>query len=201
MNPELVAKHEALFKTRPALYPINRTQIKTYSIPQNEIAANLDNLFTGELPKSVYIMLVPAQALYGHLTRNPFRFHHYNTTKAFLKVNGQQVPSEPYAPDFANNRYLRVYRDFFDNIGVGHTDLSNVITPKQYGNGAFIMAFDLSPDLCNGRETHLRTSGYINFSIEFGDALPETVNIMAFAVYDGIVTISGHSKVETDIKI
>jgi len=159
----------------------------------------VQNMFTGVMPKTIIIVMVKSAAFAGSYKTNPFKFDHFGMTSGAIRVNGEQVPCEPYTPDWDKQLYTREYRDLFDNIGISHNDMGNVITPQLFAGGNFMMAFDLTPDRCNGRHYHPRQSGMIALEITLKEALKQSINVLAFATYDAIVSLDKHNRVTTDI--
>ena len=200
LAPELVAHHISMFGKRPSLYQINRTIMKTAAYAPGLTDISYSNAFTGILPKSIIIGLVPSQAFHGSYATNPFFFPHLNISEAYIRVNDRQVPSEPYAPNWATRRYIREYRSLFDNTGISNSDMGSIITPTQFSRGCTLFAFDLSPDMDFGRKLHPRESGKIDIQLHFREALPYAVNLLVFAMFDATVLIDKTNKVTIDAK-
>lgn len=199
LTDAILKQHLILYQTQPAIYLINKTVLKTFAYPAGLPSINVANMFTGVLPKTVIVFMVKATAFTGSYTTNPYNFEHFSLSSGALRVNGEQIPSEPYTPDWAANCYTREYRDLFDNIGISHHDMGNLITPQLFSGGVFMMAFDLTPDRCNGRHYHPKQSGVINLDLKFNVALAQPINVLAFATYDAVVLIDKNYKVTTDV--
>lgn len=201
LNDGIIKQHMVSFQKQPAIFHINKTVLKSFAYPAGLGAIHVQNMFTGVLPKTIIVFMVRANAFHGTYGSNPYWFQHFNMTQGSISVNGVQIPSEPYQPNWANKLYTREYRDLFDNIGISHNDMGNVITPNLFANGAFMMAFDLTPDRCNGRHYHPRQSGTIDLALLFSTDLAASVQIVAFATYDAIVLLDKNNRVTTDISV
>jgi hypothetical protein len=199
LNDGIIKQHMVSFQKQPAIYHINKTVMKTYAYPPGLPEIVVQNMFTGVLPKTIIVMMVKASSFSGTYATNPFEFEHFGMSSGALRINGDQVPSEPYRPDWDKALYTREYRELFDNIGISHNDMGNIITPTLFAGGMFMMAFDLTPDRCNGRHYHPRQSGVIDLELSFKTELTSAINILAFATYDAIVMIDKNNKVTTDI--
>ena len=197
----IIKQHMLSFQKQPAIYHINKTLIKTFTYPTGLPEVNVANMFTGVLPKTVIIAMCKATAFAGSYGTNPFHYEHFGLTSGMLRVNGDQVPSEPYRPQWATNNFAYAYRDLFDNIGIGHSDQGNILTPDLFKGGVFLMSFDLTPDRCAGRHYHPRQSGVIGLELAFAPALAQPIVIIAFATYDAIVLLDKNNKITTDISV
>ena len=191
IHDNIVKKHKALLGNDKVLrYPITRSTMKSYNIPKDNASMYISNMFSGILPRTIIIGLVLNEAFYGHQKKNPFHFQHFNLKNAHLRVNGETVPSEPIAPDFQRNMFMREYLDFYRNIGIDISDDSgNLITPAQYKGGSFFMAFDLSGEQCNQLHRHKTMTGNIDFEGNFEVVLPHTITLIVYASTDAEICI------------
>ena len=191
INDAIVKKHKMLISSeKPMRYPITRTSMKSFNIPQNNASMYISGMFSGILPKTIIIGMVLNEAFYGKQNKNPFNFQHFNLKSAHLRVNGEIVPSDPISPDFNKNLFMREYLEFYRNIGIDISDASgNLITPAQYKNGSFFMAFDLSGEQCNQLHRHKTMTGNIDFEGNFQVALPNTITLVVFSSTDAEICI------------
>lgn len=195
LSDDIVKQHIKLFEKGPAIFSLNKTILKTIAHPAGLTHVTVPNLFTGLLPKSIIIALVSAASFNGTYATNPYYFRHYSCNYSVLNVNGDNIPSDPYRPNFAQTLFAREYRDFFDNVGISHDDLGNVMTPELYAGGMFMIAFDLSPDRCNGYHAHKQKTGVINLELGFPAAIDHPWNVLAFATYDSSFLLDGNNRV------
>jgi hypothetical protein len=170
-------------------YLMTRTELGVETIAQGLRRKNMI-LFTGDkMPKSVIIAMVDSAAFEGSQRRNPFNFKHYSTKSVMLKVNGQQVPSQPIVTDFTSNPPLisQAYMNLFLQTGCYRQDRGSLISLAAFQGGSFITAFDLHPDLCNGFHLHTSPKGQIDVSIEWDAALPNAVTILYHLTFDEVL--------------
>ena len=100
-------------------YLMTRTELGVESLPQG-LRSKTMTLFTGDkMPKSVIVAMVDSAAFEGSQLSNPFNFKHFSTSSVALKVNGQQVPSQPIKTDFTTNPPLisQAYLNLFLQTG------------------------------------------------------------------------------------
>ena len=69
------------------------------------------------------------------------------------------------------------------------------ISRDEYGDGNFIMIYDLSPTQCDGSYKDPIKSGKLAIDLKFSKALPHTINIIVLAEYERLLTINRFGKV------
>jgi hypothetical protein len=109
-----------------------------------------------------------------------------------MTVNDIVIPAEPYRMDFDRGLFMRMYRSFYDNIGVNHGNTGLLINMQRYIGGSFIVPFDLSPDRCNGFHLHVPLEGKAKLNLEFALPLPHAVTCLVFATYDAELKIANN---------
>jgi hypothetical protein len=196
---DIVKQHMKLFESGPAIFPYNRTVMKTVAFPGGLTQIQASNLFTGILPKSIIFAVINAPNFNGTYNTNPYNFQHFNCNYYQLNVNGENVPTDAYRPDFARTLFSRELRGFFNNVGIHNDDMGNVMTPELFAGGMFLMAYDLSPESCNGFHAHKQKSGLINFEMGFTEAIANPFNLLAFATYDQVLLLDKDNRVTTDM--
>jgi hypothetical protein len=191
LSDSIRKSHLKTIQSKPAIFPMNKVDIKTFSFPQRVTAALVPNAFTGHLPKHIIIGMVDQEAFHGRIGQNPFHFKHYEVSEVYISVNGEQVPSEPYKPDFESKVVMREYRDFFDNIGIKNQDLSNFVTYEQFIAGCTLLAFDLTPEMCGGHHYRDAVEGHIDIHYTFKTELTKTITMIVMGTYDSYLSIDG----------
>lgn len=191
VSDSLVKKHQTLHNKYNIIYPITRTTMKTFHLTSGESSRYFSNIFMGQIPKSIVIGLVLDDAATGDLKKNPFNFQHFDLKEGFIKVNGEMVPSDPLAPDFANNKYTREFMELHRNVGIDcNEDHGNMVTMEQFAGGSFFMAFDLTGHRCNMLHRHRPVEGNVDLSLTFSTALSNNVRVIVYASSDAQVEIS-----------
>jgi hypothetical protein len=185
-------RHAAKIQNDVALMPMNKCVIKQYPIAAGMAAAPISNIFLGMLPKNLIIGMVEQSAYTGDYHKNPFFFRNMDCNYASLRVNGVLTPAEPYTPDFDHHLYIREFREFYDNIGISHSDLNCHVSKKLYRSGATFFAFDLSPDKCNGYHKHVKTTGAIDLDLRYSKNLPVAIYVIILATFDAYLTIDNN---------
>ena len=190
MHQEIVKQHAVLATKTKAKIFINQTVVKTYTITANAVDLCVEKLFSGDsLPKTLLIGMVRQNAVLGAQNLNPWRFQHFGLREAFITYCGITMPPDKYTPNFADGLFMEMYRDFFDNTGVGSSDFGNMMNRPAFADGLCLMAFDFSPDKCNGFHYHRKVQGVINLQMYLTAGVNHPIDVIVFGVYNTVATI------------
>lgn len=196
VNPKLAQQHVDAIKRGPALYPIIRTDMKSFSIPSGQSDAIFTDLFHDVIPLNIIFGMVSTKAFHGDVTKNPFNFQHFNLQEAFFRVKNQQLPVIPIRPDFTKNLYQREYYELLANTGVSNNqDFGNMITPELYVGGCFFGAIDLSGCMDNMLRQREVKAGTVDLHLSFSQDLPEGVTIIIYSSNNAVIEIYSDKKV------
>lgn len=171
-----------------ALYPIQHTKLHSHNLTTTGSASASITLFRGVLPSSIIIGFIKASAYDGDITENPWNFNHFNAKLVNLKVNGKTCPLTPYQPNFDKGEYAREARAFYDNVGVGHSNLGNISLEKWLHGNTF-WAFDLTPDKCFGAHIHKTETGVIELMVHFAAAQTKPLKAVVFSVFNEMIAV------------
>lgn len=134
-------------------------------------------------PTRVFCCLTDdASAAGGDFKLNPFRFHHMNTNKIVLMLDGAPVDIMQ-EPDFGESgNASKLYHSLVSACGRQHHGSTNGITEKQFMNGTTIFAWDCSRSLSNKLEKVYD----VQLKLEFGFSapLPKTVSLLTYLEFD-----------------
>ena len=183
---------ERRFNSSGLTYEVSHTKIVKYSIPAGVYEASQYSVFDKTtLPRFVMLGLVKQSAFSGNKTNNPFRFIHGDMNEVSLLHNNVPIPSTPFRPNWDSGDFYRMYGHFFDNLGHYHGDSTNGITPEQFSQGLTLIAFDLSPDKCNGHHRHRdHMHGEISIRMNFKKQTPQVLTLLVYAVFESSLTVS-----------
>lgn len=195
VDPAIVSAHENMLNSRPAVYPITQSKIRTFLINSGIQDVRLSQIFRGKLPKSLLIAFVDAESFNGNVKNNPFIFRNYGINYVNLYINGENVVPDVFQPDFNGKNYVREYRWFLDNIGIAHENETNGITMEEFASNSCFFAYDLSPDLCNSVHFHGTQQGTMDLNVAFKEALKANIYCLIFASFNEIITIDKERQV------
>ena len=189
LNPSVYLAHAKTLETGMAKYPIRRVVCKTFTIPAGYRDVSHEKLFSGQLPVRLVIGCVDNDAFNGSNVKNPFNFKHFSLTELALYLDGQQQGLKPIKASFGNNEFVRPYMTLFSGIGKDNRDEGNDIERNEYDRGYTLYAFDLTPDLGDSEHFNLAKQGSVRLDMKFGDALPNTVTVVAYAEFENVIEI------------
>jgi len=152
------------------------------------------------IPKMICIFMVETGASVGDYDKNPFNFKHFNLKSHALRVNGQYVPGDALEPEFGGDQehYLRELAYTYANTGIWRMDRGNCISMKGFKDGQFIIAHDLTPDLCNSTHLHASKTGNVIADFQWKVPLTKSISIFAYCVYECVYT---HKKGTLDFEL
>ncbi|XP_051785423.1 uncharacterized protein F54H12.2-like [Erpetoichthys calabaricus] len=198
VNPAVRLGHAEALMTSNAKYPIDRVQMKVFSIPTGSRVCNQENLFLGQLPKLVVLGFVDNAAFSGNFTHNPFNFKHNNINFMALYLDGEQIPSKPLQPDFASGHCVREYFQLVETADKRMKDKALLVDREEFAKGYSLFAFNLSPDMESTGHYSLIKTGNLRAEIRFAQPLQDTVNMIVYAVFDNIIEINMRRQVIYD---
>ena len=99
ITPSLCLAHERILQQTTAKYHITRVGYKVIHLPQGQTSITHDNLFLGQLPKSIVLGLVDTRAFNGDISLNPYNFQHCKLSYLAVHLDGQ-VPWARYSHYF-----------------------------------------------------------------------------------------------------
>ncbi len=184
--------HEAGLLKSPALYPFERTEIKTAAIPRGMSQWPLDNLFLTAQPKRLLIAIVSSAAYNGAYDKNPFNFQHFKLNYLCLTIDGSCVPSQAFQPDYEQGIYLDCYDSLFSiapEPRVGKTRKATTITREDYVIGHCMYMFNLDGGSQGSPFVNPQRIGLNKLELRFAERLEEPVTVIMYATYNSILKI------------
>lgn len=185
---------------RNALYPIQRTEMMSYTISRGDLSHSKENMFRGQLPKFLVVGMVTNKSYNGDWASNPFNFQHFDINHVALYREGESVPGRAFNPDFPNKIFTREYMNLFSSLELFNVNDDMGITLDDFGAGYTLFGFNLTPDLHMTEHSQPYREGNLRLELKFGTALPEAINVIVMAIFDGKIEVTQHRNVITDFK-
>ncbi|XP_015745936.1 uncharacterized protein F54H12.2-like [Python bivittatus] len=179
--------HAEALLSSSAKYPIDRVGMKVYSIPAGSLVCNQENLFLGQLPKQLVIGFVDNASFSRDYERNPFNFQHCNVNFCALYCDGEQIPAKPLQPDYEHDIYVREYMLMVQASGKGMKDRPLLISQEEFSH---LYCFDLSPDQGCSEHYSLIRNVNLRAEIRFAQPLPNTINMILYAIFENLIEIN-----------
>lgn len=186
LNPEVLLTHQRILQQKNALYPYKRCDVRNFTIAQNSTSFSIDNVCNGILPEFVLIAMVDNDAYQGKHDKNPFNFQHFGLTSFNASINGIEISPRKLEFDFLdkkNPRSQHAYFNLFSQLNLHRFDRANSITPQLFNNGAFILAYDLTPDhdkVCG----NVIQTGSLRFEGQFAKTVGNAITILVYLQFD-----------------
>jgi hypothetical protein len=199
ISPSVLVGHARALALGTAKYPITRVEVKTITVPAGVQNKSLDSLFTGQMPTRCIVGFVKNTAFNGSYMTNPFRFDHFNLSYFSFYMDGQQIPSKPFTPNFTDDLFIRTYNSLFDGSGIFYKDVGNNINRDEYAKGYSLICTDMTPDLsCHEGHWCLIKNGSLRLELRFKEALAETITVICFGEFSNLIEIDEHRNVILD---
>jgi hypothetical protein len=191
---------ETMLLKSPALYPINRMEIRTFSISQGATAYNEDNAFVGQLPHRILIAMTNDDEYTGSYTKSPFNYLNKNMNYIQLNVGGRQIPSQPMTPRIAKETIASGYDEymwFIAGLGKLYDNEEVGIDPEQWVTLNRIYAFNMEahmpPDCIGPRE-----QGNVKINMRFAAPMSTATTLIVLAEFNNTIIIDHNRAVIHD---
>lgn len=192
--------HEKALAQNPAKYPITRVEVKECVVPANVGSFNFDQVWNGQLPRRMLMVMVDNAAENGSFSTNPFKFEHFEVNELTCNVNGENYPPVPMTPDFSKKQVKEEYQNLFDSMEQVLTRPTLNITPEEFISGYTIFCWNFAPDFADGCSTHWNVvkRGYCRMRLVFANVLPKVISVLFIAEFDNLVQVDKDRNVTTD---
>ena len=191
VKPAVINGHSKGLTTQNAKYPVNHVDITTFTITKGSRNYIKDHMYPSQTPKMLIVGLLDHVAFNGNIKKNPFNFQHYNVDKIGLYRDGELVPGQIYTPDFDKGFVRLPYARLMQVLNYFNTDDSNGMTLEHFEKGYTLFGFDLTPDAqCTAPYRSIQQSSSLRLELNFAKALPETITVMLFGVFDSRAEIT-----------
>lgn len=170
-------------------YPIDRTELKRYPVPQGLHTYNVIIHQGGPIPKQIIVAQVSTTSAEGDYGENPFNFQHFSVNKIHINANGKQFPPDSLETNFDSTPRLvsRAYNHLMMNTGMWRQEKGNLISFAGYQAGQTLFGFDMSPDLCNGFHIHPSPEGHVTLEISWRNALPHPITLLVHSSFESVI--------------
>jgi hypothetical protein len=199
ISPSVFVGHAKAFEVGNARYPIRRVVCKSYTVGAGMRDNVHEGLFTGQIPSRIVIGMVDNAAFNGAYDRNPYFFKHFDLSSIKVYIDGQVHSNiKAIECDFANHQSLSGYMSLFTGSGKYRRDEGLDFDREEYEAGFTLFAYDLSPDLSEENYFNLVQQGSLRLELRFAQALPNTINVIAYAEFESIIEINREKQVLID---
>ena len=199
LSPVTLLSHASVLQENNALYPYQKTDIRTKHLAQGSYGETLEDIYQGQVPSRLIVGFVESESYNGSLQKNPFHFKNFNLSKIGFYVDGESVPHHPFEFDFANCQYLQGLLSLYRVTGKLNENTDIGITRSSYREGYNLVAFEVDPTTSpDFRYLGQGQEGRTRLEIKFKEALPTGVNVILYATFPQTLEIDESRVVRID---
>ena len=197
MSPQIVSSHQASFsRGASCTLPMKKVVVSSQTFAQGLTKLDFTSIAKDEMPEAVYVGMLEGTASTGAFNKNPYNFKPFKANEIHLIMNGRNIPDSPYKPDFTKKYGItRLYRGFYDNVGIQLEDAGTMVTVDQFMSGCTIIPFDLSPHNCSNLCLHKAHHGSLGAYIGLAAPSEQPIEVIAFSTFNRYLHIDKHGKV------
>jgi hypothetical protein len=191
-------------ETKPALYPIRRSSLRSIFISGKRTEFN-GALWTDHVPKRVVLAMISNANFVGSQATSPFEFKPFNVREITISASGVNVPAAPYSFDFENDKFSRAFHDMNEGLGYAGALQSNGISLKRYKEGGCcFFIFNLTN---SGEDTGLDTfdlvrNGTTSIKISFNKPVEDNgIVLIAMGEHESLLYLDRHRTISSDSRI
>ena len=171
-SPTALRDYNAGLAANLSRFDFVKSQCKTFTFVGERSDIIIDNLYNGQIPKLVLVMMVGNDVYHGNIQKTSFNFKDYGFIKGCLKVDGQIFPSPTgYDLNVSENKFTDAFLQLQSCFPARHG-----VSREQFKGGLFVLAFPL-----DGKQGQ---NGQISLNFTFKGVLGETVTLIAIAYHD-----------------
>ena len=190
INPQVSLSHaRVLGNGGLAKYHIKRAVLKTFSAASGSLNINLDSTFANQIPSRIVVAMCDSDAFNGSYAKSAFEFKHYDVSSLTFHVDGVQIPSKAYTPNFQKSMYARSFLSLYQGTNTLFDNLGPGITYDDFSNGMAIWVQDLDPTPVDDECVQLYKHGSLSIAITLSKALPNPINIILYSIFDACIQI------------
>lgn len=142
LSEKVANYHRLLFESQNlSAHPFKHTEIKAFAFPAGTQNINVGNVHKGDIPKSLFVVMVDTAAFNGEPNYHPYNFQDFGCIRARAILNGVSYPDhQGYTPN-RDLRYLEEWVALNRNVGIGMQDAANQVNNSFFTGGFFCLSF------------------------------------------------------------
>ncbi|WAR10272.1 YMD2-like protein [Mya arenaria] len=194
VNPAVIYGHSKILEKQNALYPYNKTEVKSVSIATGSTTFSWDNMYQGRRPNKLILGFVKSKAVSGDIKTNPFNFENCSIQQIAVYCDGLAVESNPLKLDFSSTggtSTIRPYTDLLMSAGKWRQDEGSHLDRAHYISGSTLFVFELEPDFSHhGEYLSLAKTGNVRLDVVFKDPLTEPMSCIVYSQGPGYFEVN-----------
>ena len=188
-------------------YPVVKSDIRTFSIPQGQTRWEQDNLFLSRVPEDVVLVFMHSEVYNGHLERHTFCYERHDIQRISQSIDGEEYPYK--ALDLSvvtDNEYSTDYKGYerlLTSMGVMHSARTPMIYPNDWGQdgNCTIFYFNNVPSGVpnNPLARNPRKTGNVRYTVEFEAATTYNITVLVYSSMEHDLRINYQGGVQYDL--
>ena len=171
------------------IIPFTRNTIRYRTLHSGVLSTCVPSIFSGVLPYHFLVCLLVNEQLCA-LDYNPYIFKKHGLKSYMISKNGVSVPQEPVPVGANDGSFLRSFTHFTENTGGQIFNSTNNISPDEYLDKSFFIAYDLTPDRCMGSHSHEPENGVIDLHLTFDAPTKSPLTLLILANYESCLSVT-----------
>ena len=153
------------------------------------------------MPTRIVIRCVDNDSFNGRYAKNQYTFKHFDLRHSKVYRDEQQHLMISIEPNVHTNRYVRAYANLFAGTDKMMKDERTDIRIENSKAGYTFFAFHLTADLAEEGHFNLMKHGNVCLDLTFGTALPNAIDVTAYAEFESVLKIDKSRNIIIDYKI
>lgn len=204
-QPAVTMAVSSSLELSPALYPVNKTEVRQLLLTKGTYGFTFENVFEGSIPSVMVLGIVSGKSSSGSYDTNPFFFRHKFLSSLDVAVDDQTSSDHAMRFNFHENGFLlSSYLDGFNSLFKPWTEVperlwdpaaSCDVTREEYARGYTLFNFRFT-SCTNSRFLPFVVQGNLRITGRFSRALDENCNLIVYARFPSMITIDKSRRVE-----
>lgn len=179
-----------------AVYPFNRSTVKTFTIPKGLNSLELNNIYSGLLPTNFVMAFIENDSFCGLKEKNPYNFQPFSARAITFTLNGSPIRHFEQSTNTVMG-YSKTYSDFLKANGLFQSDKGSLCDRDEYRKNLFLIMVDLSARQALDYCEEISKEGTIAVNIKFNSALAQTITVLFYAEFNSAIKIDKNLNVTT----
>ena len=186
-----------------ATYPTVRSEIRTYSHPNDNRHFECSNPFHNQIPNRLVVVLINQAAFNGDYGMNPFSFRKYNVSTIRQLIRGEEYPYETLELQHDDaSKDLRGYQRFLQATGSICRGKGNMVKRTDWGQGkqCTMFVFDNTANGClDSPVLNPKQTGELRLVIDFGANPGDNLTVLLYGEFENLLEINENGVVTYDV--
>lgn len=182
---------------KPAVYPIKRHTLTVFQVPSGTTLVNRNIASFSQIPQTIVLGCVSADAFNGNYVKNPFNFVSKKCSNASVYIDGTRYPTNGFMPSYdARDKHL-AYESMCKFAAWMGVKSNNISYAEYMLDGSCVYFFNINEPRLG--TTNLVKNGSVSFKLEFPTGqVDEAICILVFQIFSNNIYLHGNRSCELD---